>query len=233
MYAIGVIPARFGSSRFPGKPLAKIAGKTMLQRVWEGAKTSRLLKELIIATDSRKIKEECEKFGAKVVLTGKASSGTQRVLNTVKNKKCDVVVNIQGDEPLITGNLIDRLISCFKDKSVLVATLATKISESGHRNPNVVKVITDKKNFAIYFSRLPIPNKTYKLAKKHIGIYAYRKKILLKFPYLKSKLSEAENLEQLKFLENNVRIKVVDVNYRGVAVDRPSDIKKVLRVLKK
>ena len=231
MYVIGVIPARYASKRFPGKPLAKILGKTMLRRVYERAKKAKLLNEIIIATDSREIKNEAEKFGAKVKLTGKCASGTDRIRAVVRGIKCDVVVNIQGDEPLIEPNLIDKLVSQFSDAKVEVATSATNISEKEFRSKNTVKVVTDKNSNALYFSRSPIPAGARHLAKKHIGIYAYRKSVLLKSKIFKSKLAGAEDLEQLAFLENGVKIKVIPVKYGGVAVDTPADIKKVTRLL--
>lgn len=231
MHVIGVIPARYASKRFPGKPLAKILGKPMLQHVYERAKKAKLLNEIIIATDSREIKNAAEKFGAKVKLTGKCDSGTDRIRSIIKRKKCDVVVNIQGDEPLIEPNLIDKLVGQFSDVKVEVSTAATDISEKEFRSKNIVKVVTDKNSNALYFSRSPIPAGARWGAKKHIGIYAYRKKVLLKSKKFRSKLADAEDLEQLAFLENGVKIKVIMVKYSGVAVDKPSDIKKVTRLL--
>jgi 3-deoxy-manno-octulosonate cytidylyltransferase (CMP-KDO synthetase) len=232
MSVIGIIPARWASKRFPGKPLAKIAGKTLIQRVWEKTKKSKLLNEIIIATADIRIKKEAEKFKAKAVLTKKANSGTERITEVIRKKKCEIVVNIQGDEPLIDPKIIDKLIICFKDKKVNVATAAAPITKREFESKHIVKVITDKNNDAIYFSREKIPNGNFHLAKKHIGIYAYRRKILLDFKRLKSKLAEAEDLEQLKFIENDVKIRVIFVKYNGIAVDTPKDIKKVLARLK-
>jgi len=231
MHIIGVIPARYASKRFPGKPLAKILGKPMLQHVYKRAKKAKLLNEIIIATDSGKIKREAEKFGAKVKLTGKCDSGTDRIMSVIKGVKCDVIVNIQGDEPLIEPNLIDKLVAQFSDAKVEVATAATNISEKEFRSKNIVKVVTDKNSNALYFSRSPIPAGARHLAKKHIGIYAYRKSALLKSKNFKSKLADAEDLEQLKFLENGVKIKVIPVKYGGISVDTPSDIKKVTHLM--
>ncbi len=232
MSAIGIIPARWASKRFPGKPLAIIAGKPLIRRVWEQAKKSKSLDDVIIATDDIRIKREAEKFGARAAITKKANSGTERAAEVAKKTKCSVIVNIQGDEPLINPKIIDKLVSCFKDKSVKVATAATDITEEEFHSKDVVKVLTDKNSDAIYFSREKIPNGKFEAAKKHIGIYAYRRKILAKFPKLKSKLAEAEDLEQLKFIENGVKIRVIFVKYSGIAVDTPNDIETVEKKLR-
>ncbi|PIV18151.1 MAG: 3-deoxy-manno-octulosonate cytidylyltransferase [Elusimicrobia bacterium CG_4_10_14_3_um_filter_49_12_50_7] len=227
MKATGVIPARWASTRFPGKPLAKILGKTMLQRVWEQASKAKTLDKIIIATDDLRIADEAAGFGAEVRLTGKAASGTDRIRALARGLNCEIVVNVQGDEPLINPSHIDKLVKAFKDRSVGMATLATDISEKEYLSPHCVKVLSDKSGRALYFSRAPIPYGSSKPAKKHIGIYAYRKKILLASAKFKSHLAGAEDLEQLSFLENGIAIKVIAVKYRGIAVDTPSDIKKV------
>jgi len=232
MNAIGVIPARWASTRFPGKPMAKILGKTMIQRVWERTSKAKTLDKIIIATDDLRIADEAARFGAEVRLTGPASNGTSRIRKVVRQLNCKIVVNIQGDEPLINPSHIDKLVRAFRDKSVKVATLSSKIDEKEYLSRDTVKVVSDKNGNALYFSRCPIPYGSFKAAKKHIGIYAYRKKTLLESAKLKSPLAKAEDLEQLAFLENGIALRVLCVSYRGIAVDTPSDIKRVIRRLK-
>jgi len=233
MRIVGVIPARYGSKRFPGKPLAKILGKTMLQRVWERSRKAKMLDDIIIATDDVRIKREAENFHATAVITKKASSGTARIIGVAKKLNCSVIINIQGDEPLMNPRIIDKLAGVFKDRSVEVATLAARISVKEFYSKDAVKVITDRYSNAVYFSRTPIPYNGRHLALKHIGIYGYRKKTLLEAEKLKSPLAEAEDLEQLKFIENGIKIKVVKVKYDACAVDRKSDIRRVEKLLRK
>ncbi|MCD6311757.1 MAG: 3-deoxy-manno-octulosonate cytidylyltransferase [Elusimicrobia bacterium] len=232
MNAIGVIPARWASTRFPGKPMAKILGKTMIRRVWERVSKAKTLDKVIIATDDLRIVDEAARFGADVRMTGPASNGSERIRNVVRDINCKIVVNIQGDEPLINPSHIDKLVKEFDDRSVKVATLSTKLDEKEYLSRDVVKVATSKNGNALYFSRCPIPYGSFKAARKHIGIYAYRKKTLLESSKFKSSLAKAEDLEQLGFLENGIAIRVIDVKYRGIAVDTPPDIKKVIRRLK-
>ena len=232
MNAIGVIPARWASTRFPGKPMAKILGKTMIQRVWERTSKAKTLDKIIIATDDLRIADEAARFGAQVRLTGPASNGTERIRNVVRKLNCKIVVNIQGDEPLINPSHIDKLVRAFRDRSVEVATLSSKIDEKEYLSRDTVKVVSDKNGDALYFSRCPIPYRSFKAAKKHIGIYAYRKKALLESAKFKSPLAKTEDLEQLAFLENGMALRVINVTYRGIAVDTPSDIKRVIGRLK-
>ncbi|MBA3066577.1 3-deoxy-manno-octulosonate cytidylyltransferase [bacterium] len=232
MNAIGVIPARWASTRFPGKPLAKILGKTMIRRVWERASKAKTLDKIIIATDDLRIANEASDFGAQVQMTGPASNGTDRIRNVVRKLDCKIVVNIQGDEPLINPAHIDKLVDAFREKSVMVATLGAEINEKDYLSRDTVKVVSGKNGDALYFSRAPIPYGSFKNAKRHIGIYAYRKKTLLDSAKFKSSLGAAEDLEQLNFLENGIAIRVLGVSYRGIAIDKPSDIKKIVRRLK-
>ncbi|MEA2082158.1 MAG: 3-deoxy-manno-octulosonate cytidylyltransferase [Elusimicrobiota bacterium] len=232
MNAIGVIPARWASTRFPGKPMAKILGKTMIRRVWEKVSKAKTLDKIIIATDDLRIADEAAGFGADARVTGPAANGSGRIRGVIKDISCKIVVNIQGDEPLINPSHIDRLVKEFRDKAVKVATLSAKLDEKEYLSRDTVKVVSAKNGNALYFSRRPVPYGSFKAAKKHIGIYAYRKKVLLESSKFKSPLAEAEDLEQLNFLENGIAIKVLYVNYRGIAVDTPADIKKVIRRLK-
>ena len=240
MKIIGIIPARYGSTRFPGKALADIGGKPMIQRVWESASKSKLINELYTATDDKRIFDAVGKFWGKAVMTSaKHKSGSDRIGEVVKNIKCDIVVNIQGDEPFINPLNIDKAIkSLITDKSIQVSTLCTKIKNKGEiDNPNVVKVVSDKEGFALYFSRHAIPfnrNNTKSVSYyKHIGLYVYRKDYLMKFIKMKpSKLELAEKLEQLRILENGERIKVVVTNVESITVDTENDLKKIKNLKK-
>lgn len=247
MKILGIIPARYDSSRFPGKPLAMIHGKPMIQRVYEQALKAGSLSYLVIATDDDRIVEAADKFGGKVVLTSKDhSSGTERCQEVVEKLKAsgfqfDVVVNIQGDEPYIKPEQIDAVIECFSEKDVQIATLSKKIETIDELfNPNVNKVIVNQNQEAIYFSRHPIPylknidndkwfeNHDYY---KHIGIYAYRSSVLEEITALNATpLEIAESLEQLRWLENRYRIKVMETIHDCIAVDVPEDLSKFLNM---
>lgn len=251
---IGVIPARWKSSRFEGKILAKIMGKPMLQHVWERAKESKLLEEIVIAVDNEEVMKAVEAFGGKSVYTSKDQpSGTDRIAEVVNPIDVEIVVNIQGDEPLIHHTMIDNLASALlEDKSILMATLIKRITKKEEfLNPNVVKTVIDKNGYALYFSRSPIPyfrkeeegHSALNLESwfsghpsadkseycyKHIGIYAYTKDFLFTYTNLpKSKLEESEKLEQLRALENGYKIKTIETEFDTIGVDTPEDLKKV------
>ncbi|MDO8734595.1 MAG: 3-deoxy-manno-octulosonate cytidylyltransferase [Elusimicrobiota bacterium] len=229
MKIIGIIPVRYNSTRFPGKPLVKILDRPMIQWVYEAAMMSKFLDEVIIATDDKKIFDCAGTFASKVVMTPECNSGTDRLAFIVKKINCDIVVNIQGDEPLIKAEMIDSAIrSLLENKNVLVSTLATNFeSETERNNPNSVKVILDRNNFAIYFSRLPLSGSL-----KHIGLYVYRKDFLLKFAAMKqTSLELAEKLEQLRILENGHKIYVVKTKYKTIGVDTKSDLEQVKKWL--
>jgi len=236
--AIIVIPARYDSTRFPGKILAPILGKPMIWYVYRGALQSTLASEIIVATDSEKIKETVESFGGKAAFTkGNFPSGTDRVFAAVKDKKYDIVVNLQGDEPLIQGEILDLLIKELINSKADITTPCYTADESEAQNPNRVKIVTDSQGYALYFSRSPIPY--YRNPSKareyliHIGIYAYRYHSLEKFVKLPgSELEDKEKLEQLRALEYGMRIKVVKTTYRSYPVDIPEDLKIVENLLK-
>ena len=237
MLAIVVIPARYYSTRFPAKVIAPLCGKPLIQHVYESAKNSKLIKDIIIATDNKKVLEIVESFGGKAVMTShKHSCGTDRVAEVIKNINCEVVVNLQADEPLIRGEMIDDVVDVLKDKKADIGTLAKKIEIPEEiSDPNVVKVVFDKQNFALYFSRSIIPfckgisTSIY----KHIGIYSYRKDILLKLTQLpESKLEKAEKLEQLRALENGFKIKIKITKYETIGIDTKEDLDKVEKLLK-
>lgn len=245
MKVLGIIPARYASSRFPGKPLADINGKSMIQRVYEQSLKSTSVDEVIVATDDKRIVQAVLDFNGTSVLTAEDHpSGTDRCNEVVEklkleNKVFDVVVNIQGDEPYINPEQISQVVSSFKNPEVNIATLAKKIDSSEELfSENINKVIFDLSGNAIYFSRNPIPfqrnfpkdqwleNHTYF---KHIGIYAYRPETLKVITQLKqSKLELAESLEQLRWLENGYKIFVKDTGFESIAVDTPADLSKIL-----
>lgn len=237
MKIIGVIPARWASTRFQGKVLAEIHGKPMLQHVWERAQQSRHLNDLLIACDDEKVLKTAKQFKAKAVLTSKDHpSGTDRIAEAVQNLQADIIVNIQADEPLIHPSMIDDLAQALmEDSSCGMATVIKRIdNEKDLNNPNVVKVVIDQKGYALYFSRLAIPynreNKNFLGIEyyKHLGIYAYRKDFLFTFKNLpKSKLEEVEQLEQLRALEAGYKIKTVKTDRDTIGVDTPEDLKKV------
>jgi 3-deoxy-manno-octulosonate cytidylyltransferase (CMP-KDO synthetase) len=231
MKIIGIIPARYGSSRFPGKPLVKIAGISLIERVYRRAERAGLAK-IIVATDDRRIESEVLSFGGNAVLTGEHHSGTDRIAAAAEGESCDAVINIQGDEPLIDPGIINDISLALKNNTWAdIATAATEIEETEEiGNPNVVKVVFDADGKALYFSRSKIPYSSKIPARyfKHIGLYGYRKKFLKKFVSLKpSSLELYESLEQLRALENGFAIHVSLVEYNGVAVDTPEDVKRV------
>ena len=239
MKAIAVIPARFDSTRFPGKPLAKLGNKYIIQRVYEQTKSSGLFAEVIVGTEDQRIFEAVAEFGGKVTLTSKKHrSGTDRVAEVCKKLPCcsdaEVIVNVQGDEPFITEEPLNELIKVFTDPSVQVASLMHKITQD-ITDPNTVKVVCDKNNNALYFSRLPIPYPRSSETDyfKHVGVYAFRRKILLEFVELPvSKLERIEKLEQLRFLENGYQIRMVLTDYKGIGIDTPHDLKKAENLLR-
>jgi 3-deoxy-manno-octulosonate cytidylyltransferase (CMP-KDO synthetase) len=234
MMIIGIIPSRYASTRLPGKPLIKIAGKTLIERVYRRAEMSDL-KKIIVATDDNRIEEEVASFGGNVVLTGEHYSGTDRIAEAAEKELCDAVVNIQGDEPLISPDIINIIAGSLRDNPWAdITTAASEIENTTEiDDPNVVKVVFDVNGRALYFSRSRIPfnkksdNKPHIKYYKHIGIYGYRKEFLKKFISMKSSLETAESLEQLRALENGYSIHVSQVNYTGAAVDTIEDIAKV------
>ncbi len=241
MNAIGVIPARYHSTRFEGKVLADILGKPMLQHVWERAGEALLLDDLIIACDDARVQEVALSFGAKVVMTSKDHvSGTDRIAEVVNPLEIKVVINIQADEPLIHPMMIDILVDSLKiDDSIAVATLMKRITDPGEvDNPHVVKVVVDKDNFALYFSRSRIPylHSESEISEpdyfKHIGIYGYSKDFLFTYNNLPiSNLEKIERLEQLRILEEGFKIKVIETKFQTIGVDTPEELEKVKEYL--
>ncbi len=243
MKIIGVIPARLKSVRFPEKPLAKILGKEMIAWVIEGAQSSKLLTELWVATDDQRIADVAQKAGAKVAMTDpELPSGSDRIWAAIAKEDCDIVINIQGDEPLIHGDLIDRLIQPLKeDTSLQMATLAHPISIEEFQSPNSVKVVVDQKGNALYFGRSPIPYSRDNAKQsdlsgclKHIGMYGYRKDFLKTFCAApQAEIEKAESLEQLRALALGAKMRVVRVEEKSMGVDTPEDLKRVEAFLKR
>ncbi len=238
MKTIGVIPARLTSTRLKEKVLQPIAGKPMIEHVYERAKKAKRLTDLIVACDDEKILKAVQKFGGKAVLTDKNHlSGSDRIAEAVKDLNVDIVINIQGDEPLIDPNVIDQLADALlKDKEAVMATVIKKFgAKEDVSNPNVVKAVVDQEQNALYFSRSVIPrdrNNQGVTYYKHLGIYAYRKDFLLKITKLpKSKLELAESLEQLRVLEAGYKIKTIETKSETVGVDTMEDLKRVEKIL--
>ena len=241
MDAIGVIPARYGSTRFEGKVLKDLCGKPVIQHVYERAKKAKMLDDLIIAADDDRIIKTVEGFGGKVVFTSKAhSTGTDRLTEVVNAIDVKIIVNIQGDEPLIHPMTIDDLVRAMKsDPGIAMATVVKKSTSLEEFNsPDVVKAVIDDKNFALYFSRSPIPALLKpgpeRYFYKHIGIYAYNKDFLFTFKKLPASYLEThERLEQLRALENGYKIKAIETKFETVGVDTPEDLALARQILEK
>lgn len=238
MKIYAVIPARYDSTRFPGKPLAIIAGKPMIQHVYQCAAACPEISEVFVATDDDRILQKVTDFGGKAIMTGKKHpSGTDRIaeaLQTLHLEDKDLIVNIQGDQPLFKPDVISKMVApLMENTDISMGTLKFRITdEKDITNPNIVKVITDKEGFAIYFSRSTVPfyrdtdlNPVYF---KHLGLYVYRKDFLMKFSSLPcGELESAEKLEQLRAIENGFKIKVVETDTNSLEVDTPEDIRKI------
>lgn len=250
MKITAIIPARFASSRFPGKVLAEILGKPMVQHVYERTAKAALVSEVIVATDDERIASAVRAFGGRVEMTDKGhETGTDRLAEVAERLGSEIIVNVQGDEPLIEPAMIDEAIKpLIEDPEILMGTLKSRIKNlHDFLSPNVVKVVTDWQGFALYFSRSPLPNfrdkwndlKDEKFASgkllcyKHVGLYVYRRLFLLKYSRMAPTFLElAEKLEQLRVLENGCRIKVTETGYETIGVDTQADLEKVLERLK-
>lgn len=249
---VGMIPARYASTRLPGKVLLDLAGKPMIQRVYERCRRATLLDEVLVATDDERVREAVEAFGGRVEMTGREHcSGTDRLAEVARRIDCDVIVNVQGDEPMLEPEAIDAAVRPFmSDESLRMGTIATPISDlEEHFDPAAVKVVVDAHGWALYFSRAPIPH--FRLPPgeaepdaprrhpasglaplKHIGLYVYRREMLLWYAGLEpSALERTEGLEQLRVLEAGERIRVVVVDYSPIGVDTPEDLQRVRELL--
>ena len=234
-----IIPARYDSSRFPGKPLAKISGISMIERVYRQVQRSEKFEEIIVATDSIEIAEEVEKFNGKYVMTSpECSSGTERVWEVLKNSKLESAINIQGDEPLVSEELISDVYNRLSQgMDPVVTAVYFNDSLEDFNSVNVVKCVFDVSGKALYFSRSPIPGQKsseFRGFYHHIGIYGYTRDALSSFFELPpSDLEQIEKLEQLRFIDNGINIYVLKTNYRSIGVDVPEDVNKIEKILRK
>ncbi|KZE81976.1 3-deoxy-manno-octulosonate cytidylyltransferase [Myroides marinus] len=241
MKVIAVIPARYASTRFPAKLMEDLAGKTIIRRTYEGTLATGLFADVFVATDSELIYNEIVSHGGKAVMSVKEhESGSDRIAEAVRDIEADIVINVQGDEPFVSKENLEKLISIFKsdvEKQVDLASLMTPINEwEVIENPNNVKVVVDETNTALYFSRSVIPYPRDKEAKvqyyQHIGVYAFRKQALLEFTTLPMKFLEAsEKLEQLRYLEYGKRIKMAETKHLGIGIDTPEDLERAKQII--
>jgi 3-deoxy-manno-octulosonate cytidylyltransferase (CMP-KDO synthetase) len=236
---VAVIPARFASTRFPGKPLADIDGRPMIEHVYRRAAASPVVSRVIVATDDLRIATRVAEFGGNVKLTRAThQTGTDRLAEVAASLDCDIVVNIQGDEPLLDPRAITELVRPFEIPEVSITTLYRRIVQPNElSNPNVVKVVLDRGGFALYFSRAPIPYTRdprggWPPMFRHVGVYAYRRTTLMVLASLEpTPLERSESLEQLRALEHGIRIKAVETSYDSIGVDTPDDLEQVRRLL--
>jgi 3-deoxy-manno-octulosonate cytidylyltransferase (CMP-KDO synthetase) len=238
-----VIPARYGSTRLPGKPLVMLAGKPMIQRVFERAKLAKRADQVIVATDDERIVKAVEAFGGEARMTrSDHRTGTERVAEVAAHVKGDVFVNVQGDEPLLDPAAVDTAVACLlEEPQASIATVATPIKTPADiMDPNVVKMVLDFDGNAIYFSRAPIPwvrdtgSKVQARHLKHLGLYVFERRALLEYPTLPpGELERIEQLEQLRWMENGWKIRVAEVERDAVSVDMPEDVARVEKLLQK
>ena len=250
MRVLAVIPARYGSTRFEGKPLADILGKPMIQHVYEGLSESKLIERVVVATDDRRIVEAVDSFRGNAVMTSPHHrTGTDRVAEVARRLRAEIVVNVQGDEPLLKGRIVDRAIRpLLTDDTLLMSTLVTRFQDpKDWLSPNTAKVVVDRKGYALYFSRAPIPfSRDLRMGQpgspsiapdesfpteafKHIGVYVFRRRFLFQYAKMSpTPLENLEKLEQLRVLEHGYRIKVAAVDYEPLCVDTPEDLERVI-----
>ncbi|GIO41960.1 3-deoxy-manno-octulosonate cytidylyltransferase [Paenibacillus apis] len=238
MKVIAIIPARYASTRLPGKPLKQIQGIPMIEHVYKNVTRSQLIDEVWVATDDERISLVVSSFGGRCIMTSSEhQTGTDRLAEAIKSLAADLVINVQGDEPLIQGTMLDDLVRPFLENPALeMATFKSKIeNDEDVLNPNIVKVITNDSGNAIYFSRSPIPyNRDNRSVNyyKHIGVYAYKTSFLKKYVNMpQSPLELAESLEQLRALENGTIIRVIETDFELISVDTPEDLQKVSQYL--
>ncbi|MCK5846599.1 MAG: 3-deoxy-manno-octulosonate cytidylyltransferase [Bacteroidales bacterium] len=241
MSIIAIIPARYDSSRFPGKPLADIDGKSMIHRVYLKASQVKSLDKVVVATDDKRIYDHCASLDINVVMTAKEhSNGTERITEVVKKetKKYDYILNIQGDEPFVHIEQIDSLCNLISSGNYDIATLAKQITDDNEKkSPNVVKLVKSNEGRALYFSRYGIPfdrNAVNPIMYKHIGMYAFKHKVLLELEKLSpAELEQSESLEQLRWLQNDYIIGVAETQYESYGIDTPEDIVNALYKIKR
>ena len=240
MKIIAVIPARYQASRFPGKLMQVLGEKTVIATTYQNVVETGLFDEVFVATDSEIIFEEINKIGGNAVMTGEHETGSDRIAEAVRDIECDIVVNVQGDEPFLKTEPLKQLISVFNDdfeEKISLASLKIKLKNTEEiENPNNVKVITDNDGFALYFSRsvIPYPREIYPDVAyfKHIGVYAFRKNALLNFAQLPMKpLEISEKIECIRYLEYGMKIKMIETDFVGVGIDVPEDLEKARAIL--
>ncbi len=246
---VAIIPARYNSSRLPGKPLADIVGRPMIEHVYQRAASAPSIAQVIVATDDERVVQAVERFGGTARMTSSAhASGSDRLAEVAAGLDCDIVVNVQGDEPMLDPLMIEEAVAPLRqDSFVDIATLRKRITDpKDFLDPNVVKVVVNREDFALYFSRAPIPHlrdtesrphpawlrESWCRLYRHIGLYVYRRDVLMAFSSLQpTMLERAESLEQLRALEHGLRIKVVETSYESIGVDTPEDLERVRQLM--
>jgi len=228
--AVAIIPARFGSTRFPGKPLALLKGKPIIQHVYENVTSADLIDGVFVATDDIRIFDAVRDFGGRALMTSpEHTCGTERVAEVAKDIRCDIIVNVQGDEPFIRPEMVDEVVQMlYNEIEAEISTLAKRITDEKEIfSPDVVKVVFDNQGFAMYFSRSPIPYYSSLFHYKHIGIYGYKKDVLLRFASMpQGRLELIEQLEQLRALAGGIKIKVKETPYDTFGIDTPEDLRR-------
>ena len=237
MKIIAVIPARYAATRFPGKLMQMLGNKPIIRHVYDNTVATGLFNDVFVVTDSDIIYNEITNNNGKAIMSKKAhESGSDRIAEAIEQMSIDVIINVQGDEPFIKKEPLEKLIRLFNDPSAQVASLMRKITKEEAADPNNVKVVTDKKGYALYFSRSVIPHQRdgempteYFL---HIGVYAYKKEVLMNFTkWPQTVLEKTERLEQLRYLENGVRIKMAETDYMNIAIDTAEDLERAKKFL--
>ena len=232
MIIVAAIPARYAATRFPGKLMQILGNKTIIRHVYDNTVSTGLFNDVFVVTDSDIIYKEIKEGGGKVIMSKKEhESGSDRIAEAIAEMNIDVIVNVQGDEPFIKKEPLEKLVRLFNDDSIQVGSLMRKISKEEAVNPNNVKVVTDKSGYALYFSRSIVPyqrdekmNVEYFL---HLGVYAYKKDVLMNFTkWPQSSLEKIEKLEQLRYLENGIKIKMAETDYNNIAIDTPEDLER-------
>jgi 3-deoxy-manno-octulosonate cytidylyltransferase (CMP-KDO synthetase) len=232
MIIVAAIPARYAATRFPGKLMQMLGNKTIIRHVYDNTVSTGLFNDVFVVTDSDIIYKEIKDSGGKVIMSKKVhESGSDRIAEAIAEMNIDVIVNVQGDEPFIKKEPLEKLVRVFNDDSIQVASLMRKISKEEAGNPNNVKVVTDKLGYALYFSRSIIPYKRDETLNPeyflHVGVYAYKKDVLMNFTkWPQSSLEKIEKLEQLRYLENGIKIKMAETEYNNIAIDTPEDLER-------
>ena len=232
MNIVAVIPARYAATRFPGKLMQVLGKKAIIRHVYDNTVGTSLFKDVFVVTDSDIIYKEIKENGGKAIMSKKEhESGSDRIAEAIAEMNVDVIVNVQGDEPFIKKEPLEKLVRLFDDPGIQVGSLMRKISKEEAGNPNKVKVVTDKSGYALYFSRSIIPYQRDEKANAgfflHVGVYAYAKDVLMNFTkWPQSSLEKIEKLEQLRYLENGIKIKMAETDYNNIAIDTPEDLER-------